>query len=72
VIEAKDGTLGFFDGQFSFNLTGQPGQEVRVEVSADLIHWEPLEIITLREGLNRVVDPGSANAPRRFYRTVTE
>ena len=50
------------------SLLGEPWEELRIDVSDDLIHWERL---TNFIGTNLVIqwtDPEAANLPKRFYR----
>jgi hypothetical protein len=50
------------------SLLGEPWEELRIDVSDDLIHWEPL---TNFIGTNLVIqwtDPEAANLSKRFYR----
>jgi len=56
----------------SFMVKGPPGQEVLIEVSADLIHWAPLSCITNVTGAFQLSDPISSNASRRFFRVREE
>ena len=59
----------FIGGQFRFNLTGPSGQSVVVEVSTDLVNWEPVRTHTFA-GLLNFSDPPSGVASNRFYRAL--
>lgn len=65
-----EGSAGFVDGKFGFEVSGQPGSEVTVEVSDDLIQWDPLETQVLGTGSWAFSDPTSSTEGRRFYRVV--
>jgi hypothetical protein len=61
-----DGSIG---GQFTFILSGPPGQTVIVEASSDLSRWSPVWTNTFAGSL-QFLDPGSATHSNRFYRVV--
>ncbi len=63
-----DGALGFQGGRFGFNLAGVAGQSVVIEGSTNLVNWIALATNTLGTDPLWFNDPGSANAPCRFYR----
>ena len=55
---------------FSTTLRGQLQASGRVQMSTNLVDWVDLANITSSGGVTQIVDPGAANAPRRFYRAV--
>jgi len=67
-ILARDGAFGFRTNRFGFDLTGIGGQTVVVEMSTNLAAWVPLATNILGNAPIYFTDPGSAVAPRRFYR----
>jgi hypothetical protein len=58
----------------SFHLTqpGSNGSWFRIEGSTNLSHWLPLVTNCVTDGAVHFVDPEADEAPRRFYRVVTE
>jgi hypothetical protein len=57
-------------GDVSFNLSGDPGANYRIDFSEDLIHWTLLREVLDHTGTIQIVDPGAGNRPQRFYRSV--
>jgi hypothetical protein len=56
-------------GSSKARIYGEPGLTYRVEVSADLKHWEPLMTFTAPPGgVLEFQDPGAVSSPQRFYR----
>jgi uncharacterized repeat protein (TIGR02543 family) len=70
-LRLSAGTAASREGSFGFYVTGPPGQVVIVEISADLVHWAPVETNTLTAGPLYFSDPQGANQPWRFYRAST-
>jgi trimeric autotransporter adhesin len=60
------------DGTFGFQLTTVEGHRLVIETSTDLLNWEALSTNTPVNGVIDFVDPGSSNAPYRFYRAVDQ
>jgi hypothetical protein len=58
------------DGQFCFQLTGEPGLTALIQASPDLEHWTTLGSCVLSDQPVLFTDPQSALFPRRFYRLV--
>lgn len=58
------------EGAAEFSLTTIPGDQFRVESSADLIHWAPLAEGTSTSASVRILDPGYDRV--RFYRAMIE
>ena len=54
-------------GQFQFDVTGAPGLAYVVEVSTNLVDWEPL---TTNTPPFAVVDQVATNSWQRFYRAI--
>jgi uncharacterized delta-60 repeat protein len=56
------------DGPFQLLLSGTPGMRWVVEVSADLMHWSTLTVVTNLQGDVQCTDPDWGLYPHRFYR----
>jgi len=59
------------DGRFEGRLIGAVGRTYSVEVSEDLSHWSVLADFPGTNTVMVFVDPGSTNAPHRYYRAVS-
>ncbi|HEY0549146.1 MAG TPA: FG-GAP-like repeat-containing protein, partial [Verrucomicrobiae bacterium] len=57
-------------GDVSFNLSGDPGANYRIEFSEDLIHWTFLREVPDHTGTIQIIDSGAGSRPQRFYRSV--
>ena len=57
-------------GDKQLQLTGQIGQQYRIETSSDLAGWSNWLRLTNLSGSLQFTDPASNNAPQRFYRAV--
>jgi hypothetical protein len=55
---------------FHFTIRGEPGRSVRIEVSTDLIHWEPVATVPIPVSGQTLIDPAATTEPHLFYRTV--
>jgi hypothetical protein len=55
---------------FHFTVKGEPGRSVRVDVSTDLIHWEPVATVPIPVSGQPLIDPAANTAPCLFYRAV--
>ncbi|MCF7669024.1 MAG: hypothetical protein K9N48_04525 [Verrucomicrobia bacterium] len=53
-------------------IIGPPGEDYKLMVSEDLIHWETLETntFTFNEGKNDYLDENAVDAAQRFYRVI--
>jgi len=71
LILTDDGQFGITDGSFGFNVQGQAGQVMVIEVSTNLLDWLPLQTNTLGSGPFYFSDPDTTNFTQRFYRAVT-
>ncbi len=61
------------NGQFQFNISGQPQSVYFLEFSTNLIDWMPLSMFTNENsGTTPVFDFGSTNSTTRFYRVRGE
>jgi hypothetical protein len=60
----------FDAGLFAFDLYGEPGAEVFIQVSSNLTDWTPIATNTLGAAPMHFTDPQSAQFPQRFYRLV--
>ena len=56
------------DGLFQFDLLGEPGKTITVELSTTLHDWSPLVTVTNQTGAARFVDVDTTANPSRFYR----
>jgi len=68
IILVNDGSFGFRNNQFGFNLAGLAGQTVVIEASTDLLNWIPLATNLFGPSPFYFCDPGSTNLPLSFYR----
>lgn len=60
------------DGTFQLTLTGAPGRNNSVYVSADLQNWTLLTTVMNTTGTLAVVDSQTGNSSRRYYRLVAD
>ncbi|MHC1765264.1 MAG: Ig-like domain-containing protein [Verrucomicrobiia bacterium] len=60
------------DGVVRFEVTSKAGATVRVQASANLQDWTPIQTGASPEGLLIVTDPAAATLPWRFYRASTD
>jgi hypothetical protein len=60
--------LRFASGEFTFDVFGQSGKTLTLGVSSNLSDWMPLVTLPNPTGSNSYSDPGSLQAPQRFYR----
>jgi hypothetical protein len=58
-------------GGVGVTLLGAPGQSYSLQASADLATWTTLTNLVLGGSSILIVDPSSAQLPRRFYRAST-
>jgi hypothetical protein len=58
------------DGQLT--AISPPGSTVTIEVSSDLMVWEPLATLENTDGVLDFADPSACNFDRSFYRVVVE
>jgi uncharacterized delta-60 repeat protein len=65
------GLTGLVNDHFTLTITSEPKKAYALETSADLIHWGPVTTNTAAGLTVRCLDPASAGAPLRFYRTRT-
>src|ERR1039457_1698692 len=61
----------FPDGSFRFSLVAPAGQSCRIDVSTNLLDWSALTNITCGTNAVQVIDPGTTNTTRRFYRSMS-
>lgn len=69
-ILVSDPSPNFFEGHFSFSLTGAGSRPVLVEASTDLATWLPIWTNSSTGPLS-FQDPQTGNYPKRFYRART-
>jgi hypothetical protein len=55
---------------FQFIIRGEPGKQVRIEASRDLMNWELVATVSLPIGGQTWTDPVASNEPFRFYRAI--
>ena len=55
---------------FVFTVRGEPGQTVRIDVSQDLIHWEPVATVPIPPSGQTLIDPAATAEGMLFYRAV--
>jgi hypothetical protein len=67
-IITTNGSLGFSNGLFGFNVSGSSSQTLVVEGSTNLLNWTPLQTNVLGEALWYFSDPQWTNYPARLYR----
>jgi hypothetical protein len=48
----------------------EPGKQVRIETSRDLIKWEFVATIPIPAGGQTLIDPVAVTEPFRFYRAI--
>jgi hypothetical protein len=56
------------NGNFQFRLTAGGVPQATVQVSSDLVTWQPLQSVPLIGGYGVFTDTNIPNAPQRFYR----
>jgi len=56
------------NNEFDLDLEGCEGNELRIEVSTNLIDWALLTVKTNQLGRIRFLDPEAPQHPKRFYR----
>ncbi|MDB6111012.1 MAG: hypothetical protein JWR69_2762 [Pedosphaera sp.] len=62
------GLQHFGNGQFQFTFTGTAGSAYEIQVSTDLLTWQPLALLTLTNGTTTNFLDTPTNVLRRFYR----
>ncbi len=69
IIEAGDGNFGVINGQFGFDVKGDPGIPIVVEACTNLANpvWTPVQSMTVTNGLIYFTDPNWSNYPTRYY-----
>ncbi len=69
IIEAGDGNFGVINGQFGFDIKGDPGIPIMVEACTNLADpvWTPVQSMTVTNGLVYFIDPNWSNYPTRYY-----
>lgn len=55
-----------------WTASGAAGINYRIEFSEDLLNWQTLAHVTNAPAAYPFTDPAAGNAPKRFYRIVTE
>jgi hypothetical protein len=70
VVEIEDLTV-LPGRQVQLTLAGQPGQAYVLEMSADLVRWQPLQTNTLANASFVFLDKTATQADHRFYRVST-
>ena len=56
------------NGDFQFRLTALNTPQATVQVSSDLVNWQPLQSVPLVDGYGVFTDTSIPGAPQRFYR----
>jgi hypothetical protein len=64
------GCVNRLNTEANVRFTGMPGCTYIVEVSSDLIHWQPVSTNCCRNGLITLPDDSPRAGLKRFYRTV--
>jgi hypothetical protein len=64
------GNCRFKSGQFSFDLSGEPGRTVVIQGSTDLQHWIPIATNMLSSRPIPFSDSQNTALPERFYRLM--
>lgn len=59
------------DGLVYLDILGQTNQLYNIQVSSNLVSWQPLTSLVTANGFGHVLDPGSLTNKVRFYRAVT-
>lgn len=67
-IVINDGSFGFANGQFGFNIIGPSGQTIVVEWSGTFATWVPLQTNVLGNSPFYFSEPRSTKYSRKFYR----
>jgi sugar lactone lactonase YvrE len=68
VILTWEPGFGFASGGFGFDLTGAPGQTVAVDISTDLLNWQPIWTNNIGAAALPFTDPQGIVFPKCFYR----
>ena len=55
------------NGHFGFNVVNQPGQQLEIQASTNLVHWNTILVFS-SSGTFRFEDSATGNYGRRFYR----
>jgi hypothetical protein len=66
-IITDDGELGLTNGQFEFNVQGQPGTPIVIEWTRNFINWKPVQTNILGNGPLHFISPPTTNYTRLFY-----
>ena len=53
---------------FRFTVRGEPGRNVRIERSRDLVHWESAGEVPIPASGQTLIDPAATSEPKLFYR----
>jgi hypothetical protein len=69
-VSAGGGGGSFTNGQFKFSIAGTAGQKVAVQASTNLQTWMALQTNVLGAAPINIIDSGSANLSKRYYRVV--
>ena len=56
---------------FRFTVRGEPGKNVRIERSSDLLHWEFAGQVPIPASGQTLIDPAATAEPFLFYRAVS-
>ena len=68
---ARGSTLRYLNGHFEFNVTGEPGQNLTIQVSTNLTDWDFLSVLTNQNG-SVPFSEAVTNRGSRFYRVRQE
>ena len=64
-------SLNMSNGSFHLSLGADPGQEVVIQASTDLVHWVSISTNTLSGATLKYTDPGATNLIRVFRALLT-
>jgi parallel beta-helix repeat protein len=56
---------------FQFTVRGEPGKNVRIERSSDLVNWDFAGQVPIPAGGQTLIDPAATSEPFLFYRAVS-